>query len=154
MIRLLIIDPVRLTRSLLAAALGREPDLHVTGCAAGIREALAQLYGSDIVLLNALPPVPDLQDMTRTLRAANPAVKVLMVGLPDSEEVIVQGIEAGIAGYVLRDASIEQMLANIRAVYHGRAIVSPAIAAMMMMHAWRLAEQSRHVHRLPQPEVG
>jgi DNA-binding NarL/FixJ family response regulator len=149
MIRLLIVDPIRLTGSLLAAALEQQPDLHVNGYVTEAREALAQVQYSDIVLLNAMLPDRDLA-LARILQAVNPEVKVVLVGLPDSEEVIVDGIEAGMAGYVLREESIDELLTNVRAVYHGQVLISPAIAAMMMLHASRLA-QIHQRHRLPEP---
>lgn len=139
MIRLLIVDAVRLTCSVMTAALKREPDLQVVGYATTGRQALAQVCHSDVVLLSAVLPDVAPIDLAEAILAMHPAARVLVVGLPDSEELIVQCIEAGVAGYVLDKDSVAGLLANIRAVHRGEALVSPAIAAIMMMHLARLS---------------
>jgi DNA-binding NarL/FixJ family response regulator len=59
--------------------------------------------------------------------------------LPNIKDVILQYIEAGIAGYVLRDDSVDQLLHAVRAVYRGEAVVSPDIAAALMTRIAQLS---------------
>jgi DNA-binding NarL/FixJ family response regulator len=63
------------------------------------------------------------------------------IGLPDSEETILQYVEAGIDGYVLRDDSVDELLQKIRAAHKGEAAISSQIAAALMQRVAELKEQ-------------
>ena len=70
-------------------------------------------------------------------------MKVIVTGLSDSEAAILQYIEAGVSGYVLRDDSVETMLTTIRAVHAGEAVISPSVAAALMARLAELAELAK-----------
>jgi DNA-binding NarL/FixJ family response regulator len=78
--------------------------------------------------------------LIRSLAKADSSIKVVAIGLAESEEVIIPYIEAGIAGYVLRDDSVEELLQKIRAIHRGEAPVSSQIAAALMQRVAELKE--------------
>lgn len=114
MIRLFVIDQAPLTGALTVALLQARPEIEVVGSApAPTDEALAKIKTCDIVLVNTLPSNEEALAHVRKAAQASPRVKVLVVGLPDSGEVIRKYIRAGAVGHVLEQASAEELLQNI-----------------------------------------
>lgn len=140
MIRLLVVHEVRVFGKVIAAALEQEPDFQVVGTATAEAAMLEKANACDVVLLCSSRPDGDVIALTRVLRKAEVRAKVLVMGLPQSEEVILQCIEAGVDGYVLQDDSMEELLKNIRAVYRGEALASPNVVAALMARVAHLAE--------------
>jgi DNA-binding NarL/FixJ family response regulator len=140
MIRVLIIDEVPLICSVLASMLKEEPDLEVVGCATTLEEAKLYLEQCDLAMVSTTMPDDAALQLIRSLAKADSSVKVVAIGLAESEEIIIPYIEAGIAGYVLRDDSVEELLQKIRAIYGGEAPVSSQIAAALMQRVAELKE--------------
>jgi DNA-binding NarL/FixJ family response regulator len=141
MIDVLIVNKSSLMCSVTATALKHEPDMRVVGLATDADEALDLIWtcNCDLVLANVNVPNDGALKLIRGAKALS-SVKVLVMGLTKTEEVILRYIEAGAAGYVLGDDSVEDLLKNIRAVYNGEALVSPEVAAAMIS---RIAELAR-----------
>lgn len=142
MISVLIVNKSSLMCSVTAAALKYEPDIRVVGLATHVDRALDLIWtcNCDLVLANVNLPNDGALKLIRGVKALS-SVKVLVVGLTKTEEeVILRYIEAGAAGYVLGDDSLEDLLKNIRAVYNGEALVSPEVAAAMISRIAELAE--------------
>jgi DNA-binding NarL/FixJ family response regulator len=141
MIDVLIVNKSRLICSVIAAVLKEAPDIHAVGSATGVDEALDLLRASDcdVVLVSTNLPNDGALELTQAVKGDSP-VKVLVMGLVESEEVILRYIEAGAAGYVLREDAVDDLLKNIRAVYSGEALVSPEIAAALFAHIAELVE--------------
>lgn len=137
MIHILIFDEVPLIANVLASMFKEEPDLKVIGCATHLEEASSLLKKCDLALVSTTMPDNTTLKLIQSLVKAESSIKVVALGLPDSEETILQYIEAGIAGYVLRDDSAEELLEKIRAIHKGEALISSQIAAALMQ---RLAE--------------
>jgi DNA-binding NarL/FixJ family response regulator len=116
-------------------------DIEVIGCTTRVDEAIPQLPECDIVLTTTLPN-DGAYDLTCMVAQNNLSVKVLIMGTIESREIIIRYIEAGAAGYVHRQDSVDQLLANIRAAYNNEAIVSPGIAAALMARLAQLAASS------------
>jgi DNA-binding NarL/FixJ family response regulator len=138
MIRVLIVEEVRAICEIIATVLRAEPDVEVTGCATHLEEAAAKLGNSDVVLVNTTLHNEASARMIRTLRKLDPKVKIVVMGLIRSQHAILQCIEAGVSGYVLKDSSFEELLKNIRAAYNNEALVSPPIAAALMSYVAEL----------------
>jgi two-component system response regulator DevR len=132
MIRLLLVNQMRLLCNVLASVLEDEPDMQVVGCATSLGEALDLAAKSDVILVNTRMPDDAALQLTRTIVKTELPVKVLALGLAESEEQILQYVQAGATGYVLKDDSVADMLEQIRAVYAGRVRVSPRIASALM----------------------
>ncbi len=142
-IRVLVVHGVRLMGNVIAAALKKEPDMEVVGTATGLAEALAQVSHCELVLMRSSLPDNGALELTRAVVRANPSVKVVAVGLAESETDILPYIEAGAVGYVLMEDSVEGLLKTIRAVHSGEAHLSPEIAIALIARVAELAELSQ-----------
>lgn len=139
MIRTLIVDEHRITGTVLAAVLIEEPDVDIIGVAGGVEEAIAQLANCDVIVVSTSIPEASALEIARISVAADPPVKTLVMGIPESEDVILRYIEAGAAGFVLKDDSVEGLLEIMRAVYNDEAIIPPNLAAKLMNRVAELA---------------
>lgn len=141
MIGVLIVNKSRLICSVIATVLKDEPDIHIVGQATSVNEALDLLRTSncDVVLISTNLPNDGALEILQTMNPDS-SVKALVIGLAESEEVILRYIEAGASGYVLREDSVDDLLRNIRAAHSGEALVSPEITAALMSHIAELAE--------------
>ncbi len=151
MIRILIVHPTKLISSLLASVLQEEQDIHVIAQAQHVDDALYKLELSrcNIVLVAASLPENGALQLTQTITTAHPEIKVLVFGLPKAEQVILQYVMAGAAGYVLQEVPVEGLFDNIRAVHEDKALVSPGIAAAFMRQLAEMAQISAHVELNP-----
>lgn len=143
MIRVLIVDSVRFVGEATAAILDEEPDIEVIGWSRTTEDAMAQLDGCDVVVVNAGLSNSGALKLTRAIIDRGCAAKVLVCGLAETQPTIMRYVEAGAAGYVLGEAAVDNLLETIRAAHDGRAVISPRIAAALME---RIAELSVSVN--------
>ncbi len=142
MIRVLLVNEVRLVSDAIAAVMESVTDMAAVGTAATPEEAVAQLDQCDILLVSADLPADGALQLTRTVIETSPSVRVLVLGLSESRERVLRYIEAGAAGYVLKDDSVDDLLARIRAAYAGQALVSPELTAALIGRISELARKS------------
>jgi DNA-binding NarL/FixJ family response regulator len=140
MIQVLLVNQIRLLCNVLAAVLEDEPDMEVVGCATSVGEALELAPHSDVILVNTRMADGAAFRLIRAVADAELSTKVLALGLAESKEQVLQYVEAGAAGYVLRDDSVDDMLERIRGAYAGQVRVSPRIATALMS---RVAEYAQ-----------
>ena len=119
-IRLLLVDDHQVVREGLRRMLELEKDMEVVGEAATVEEALtqAELLSPNIVLMDIKMPGRDGIEATRLLKKRQPACQIIMLTL--YEEYLVQAIEAGAEGYLLKDVKRDELVRAIRAVHQGR----------------------------------
>jgi two-component system nitrate/nitrite response regulator NarL len=142
MIRVALVNSIKLMCNVIAAVLSNEPDIEVAGCTTTVDGALALAGDVDVLVISTrLPNKGALRLAQAVARAALP-VKVVVLGLAESKEEILQYVEAGVAGYVLQDDSVDDLLAKIRTAYGGEAIVSPEMAAVLITRVSELAQQA------------
>ncbi|HEX6387681.1 MAG TPA: response regulator transcription factor [Anaerolineae bacterium] len=144
MIRLIIVHQAHLICSLIASVLSEESDIYVIGYATNVEEALSKLERSNCNMILVAATLPDngALELTKAVAERKSAVKVLVIGLPESENMILQYVAAGASGYVLQDVPVEKLLDNLRAVYDDKAIISPSVAAALMNRITELAQIS------------
>ncbi len=142
MIRITIVHEIDLVCSTLASVLREEPDLEVVGLAARAEDALVTMQHDecDVLLLNVSRPCHSLLRFIHETSNKKTKMKVLVVGIPKTEEFILQCFQAGAAGYVLRDDSLETLKQKIRAAYRGETFVSPRIAGALVSRVAQLSE--------------
>lgn len=129
-IRLFVVDDHTLFRDGLRALFASVLDMRVVGEAATGTEAMAGILEQvpDIVLMDVqLPDISGIEATRRVVRAA-PTVGVIVVTMIEADDFIFSAMQAGARGYVLKDASQEEMLRTIRAVAAGEAYFGPAVA--------------------------
>ncbi len=86
----------------------------------------------DIVLLDLVLPGMSGLDVVRRLRAAHPAVKVVVLTSYAGEDSVLPAVRAGVAGYLLKDVGPGELADALRAVHAGGASLDPAVAATVM----------------------
>ena len=129
-IRLLIADDQRLFRQSLRIVLEHEADLKVIGEAGDGQEAYEQVKAlrPEMVLMDVEMPKLDGIAATRLLVKDRPDIKILMLSAFADDERVLQGIQAGAVGYIVKDATPEEFVKIIRAAHEGRDISSPYLA--------------------------
>jgi DNA-binding NarL/FixJ family response regulator len=138
-IRLLIVDDHAVVRRGLFAFLSTERDLEIVGDAAGGAEALSLLARldaagrrPDVVLMDLLMEPLDGIETTRRIRALYDDVQVVALTSFAEEARVHAALEAGAAGYVLKDADADDVVAAIRAVHRGGLQLDPAVARRLV----------------------
>lgn len=139
MIRVFIVDEVHLICDLLAIVLKDKPDIEVVGWATPVDEALPQLSDCHILLATTTLPNDGAYELTLGVAKNNLPPKVLIIGLTESKKANLRYIEAGAAGYIQRQDSVDRLLANIRAVYNDQVVVSLDLVAALMARLAQLA---------------
>ena len=129
MIRLVIADDQELVREGLRMMCDAEPDLEVVGEASNGLEVLTRTreLDPDVVLMDIRMPVLDGIGATSRLADAGSRAKVLVLTTFDLDEYVYRAMRAGAAGFLLKDATREQLTAGVRAVHLGEALLAPAI---------------------------
>src|SRR5579872_98876 len=136
-IRVLLVDDQALLRESFRRLLELESDaLEVVGAASDGTEAVATVErlaragrAPHVVLMDVRMPRLNGVEATRQIRARWPDVRVMMLTTFDDEEYIIEGVRAGANGYLLKDATADQLLAAIRAVHRGESPLQPSVAA-------------------------
>jgi DNA-binding NarL/FixJ family response regulator len=135
MIRILIADDQALVRGGLRMILDAQPDMTVVGEAADGREVL-RLVGDlepDLVLMDVqMPGVDGIAATRRILQSVTGAPRVLVLTTFDLDEYVYEAIRAGASGFLLKSAPPVQLVAGIRAVIAGDALLAPAITRRLL----------------------
>jgi DNA-binding NarL/FixJ family response regulator len=133
-IRILLADDHPVVRDGLAAMLGTQPDFQVIGEAGNGAEAVAEAarLRPDVVLMDLEMPSLDGIEAIRRLRAADPAVQVVVLTAFDTDERILGALQAGAQGYLLKGAPRAEIFAAIRAVSAGGALIPPVVASKLL----------------------
>jgi len=133
-IRLVIADDHLVVRAGLRAMLGAEPDVDVIGEATTGAQAidLADRLRPDVVLMDLRMPEVDGVAATARIREQHPEVHVLVLTTYDTDADILKAIEAGATGYLLKDATREELFRAVRAAATGASVLAPAVASRLM----------------------
>lgn len=128
-IRLLLVDDHPLVRDGLRARLEEAPGLRVVADAQGAEDALeaAAREQPDLVLMDVGLRGASGIEVTRRLRAQQPALRVLVLSMHAAPEVVREALAAGAQGYVLKDNPAEEIVQAIHAVMEGQRWLSPGL---------------------------
>ena len=107
----------------------REDDLEVVAEAGDGEEAvrMADVHHPDVILMDIAMPRLNGLEATRQIKAAHPDIAVLVLTAYNDDEYVFAFLEMGAAGYLLKDASIEDLVRAIRAVHSGESVLDPAV---------------------------
>lgn len=133
-IRLIIADDHPVVREGLRAVLDSEPDVEVVGEAADGSQVL-ELVDSlepDLVLMDLQMPELDGVAATRRIRRDHDGVEVLILTTYDTDADITRAVAAGATGYLLKDASREELMQAIRLAAQGESVLSPKVASRVL----------------------
>jgi DNA-binding NarL/FixJ family response regulator len=134
-IRIVIADDQALVRGGLRMILDAQPDLEVVGEASDGREALARAreLQPDLVLIDIrMPELNGLEATRQLLTGRQPRPKVLVLTTFDLDEYVYEAIRAGASGFLLKSTPPPQLVAGVRSVIAGEALVSPEITRRLL----------------------
>jgi len=129
-LRVLIVDDQALVRAGFRMILDAEEDIDVAGEAADGADAVAeaQRLKPDVILMDVrMPKVDGIEATRRVLAAEGVDTKVVMLTTFDMDEYVYDALRAGASGFLLKDVPPEQLVAGIRAVAEGDALLAPAV---------------------------
>ncbi len=137
MIRLLLVDDQNLIRRGLRALLKTDPELEIVGEAENGRDAidLIATLQPDVVLMDIRMPIVDGVAATRIICTQALAPKVLVLTTFDDREYVTQALQAGAAGYLLKDTPFEELTQAIRLVTKGYTQLAPGLASKLLLHS-------------------
>ncbi len=143
-IRILLADDHAVVREGTKELLERQSDLEVVGEASDGKEAvqLAISQHPDVVIMDFAMPKLNGIEATRQIKAIAPEIAVLVLSAYDSEQYIFAFLEAGAAGYLLKDVHVNELVKAIRAIHAGESILHPTIARKVINRFARPAKKT------------
>ena len=144
-IKVLLVDDHAILREGVHALLAREPDITVVGEAADGQEALEQVprLRPDVVIMDIVMPRMNGLEATRLIKERYADVRVLILSMYDDQEYVVQIIQAGASGYVLKRVVTEDLVRAIHEVHAGESFLYPPIAATLIGDYLRVTQGER-----------
>ena len=132
--RLAIVDDHELTRESLQNMLSDEPDIEIVGEAANGRQALSlgSRFRPDLILMDVRMPVMDGLEATKEIKQRYPEISVMMLTMHENPDYLLGALKAGAAGYVLKDATREEIIEAVRRVRNGESPLDPELAARLL----------------------
>jgi DNA-binding NarL/FixJ family response regulator len=138
-IRVLVVDDQAMVRAGFRMLLGDEPDIEVVAEASNGLEAVAESARCrpDVVLMDIRMPELDGLEATKRILAADESSRVLILTTFDLDEYVYRALQAGASGFVLKDEPPEQLVAAVRTVAGGEALLSPAVTRRVIQQFTR-----------------
>jgi NarL family two-component system response regulator LiaR len=133
-IKVLLSEDHVVVRESIRQALEREPNIRVVGEANNGEEAveMASRLHPDVILMDISMPKLNGIEATREIKKLQPGAKILILTAYDNEQYIFSLLEAGAAGYLLKDVSSRELITAINTVYKGDVVLHPAVARKVM----------------------
>ncbi len=133
-IRILLADQHALFREAVRTGLENEGDLHVVAQARTGPEAIEEAERSlpDVAIVDADLPVNDTAHTAGVLLEHVPHVRVLVLGLDEDWRRLVELLDAGVSGYLTREAPLAELIAATRAVHRGEVLVPPRMLGPLL----------------------
>jgi len=144
--RVFFLSGNRLLREALTRILGKRSDIQVAGAAAYCPQALQQIAesGCEILLLDSIA-MSNLQFIREVIRSL-PSTRVILVGMEDDEAAFLRAVQAGVTGYVLKDASAMDVVAAVWAVAQDEAVCPPRLSRALFRYAFQESTALPNMH--------
>ncbi|MFD3821379.1 response regulator [Streptomyces sp. NPDC058625] len=145
MIRVLVADDQQMVRQGFTLLLNTRPDIEVIDQAVDGLDAVAQVayLAPDVVLMDIRMPELGGIEATRRITAATPHIRVLVLTTFDLDEYVYEALRAGASGFLLKDASSDQLADAVRVVAAGDALLAPGITRRLIAEFARLEDRPR-----------
>src|SRR3954462_13632760 len=143
-IRVLVVDDQAMVRAGFRLLLADEPGIEVVAEASNGFEAVdeAARVRPHVVLMDIRMPELDGLEATRRILAADASSRILILTTFDLDEYVYQALSAGASGFVLKDDPPEQLIAAIRTVAGGDALLSPAVTRRVIRQFTRISRST------------
>ena len=143
-ISLVLIDDNRLMREGLAALIHNQPGFKVLAASADVEEALRKVRAAkpDVVLLDFGLEDHDSLNLTATVHAEVPSARIIVMGLLTSQADVADYVRSGASGFIMKEASFEDLFATIRAVAAGGEVLPMALTNSLFAQIARNAATS------------
>ncbi|MFF4961575.1 response regulator [Streptomyces sp. NPDC001222] len=144
-IRVLIADDQTVVRQGFTVLLDAQPDIEVVGQAVHGRDAITKAaeLAPDVVLMDIRMPEMSGIEATRSITEDSPHPKVLVLTTFDLDEYVYDALRAGASGFLLKDASADQLADAVRVVAAGDALLAPGITRRLIAEFSRLGRAPR-----------
>src|SRR5256885_8506537 len=141
-IRIMLADDHTLFRQGIRTLISAEPDMEVIGEASNGGDAVdkANEVRPDVVLMDIGMPGLSSFESTRQIKKNRPETKVLFLTMYDDEDYLVEGMEVGASGYVLKDSPSAQLVAAVRDICRGGSYLSPRMLSQLVRSAEHTSE--------------
>lgn len=135
-IKTLIVDDQEMVRAGLRMLLDVDPDIEVVAEAGNGIEAVASAarHRPDVILMDIRMPELDGLEATRRIFAADEDAKVLILTTFNHDDLVYEALRAGASGFVLKDDPPEQLIAAVRTIAAGAALLSPSVTRSLIAH--------------------
>jgi two-component system, NarL family, response regulator LiaR len=143
-IKVIIADDHAVVREGTRKILDQEEDIHVLAEASNGEEAvkLAGDLKPDVILMDISMPVMDGIEATKIIKENNPAITILILTAYDDDQFIFSLLEAGAAGYLLKNIHHHELVEAIRSVYSGESVLHPSVARKVLNRFGKSGEKS------------
>ncbi|MBZ6132765.1 response regulator [Streptomyces olivaceus] len=144
-IRVLIADDQQMVRQGFTVLLNTQPDIEVIGQAVHGLDAVAKVadLSPDVVLMDIRMPELGGIEATRRITGSTPDIRVLVLTTFDLDEYVYEALRAGASGFLLKDASADQLADAVRVVAAGDALLAPGITRRLIAEFSRLDDRPR-----------
>jgi DNA-binding NarL/FixJ family response regulator len=135
-IKILLIEDNRLLRQGIKTLINAQPDLRIAAASEGNHDTLLQARNlkAQVVLLDLGLRSENGLQLVKTLTKELPQTRIIGMGLVPSQLDIIEIVQAGAAGFILKDASIEDFLETIRSVARGEKVLPPLLTGSLFSH--------------------
>ncbi len=154
-IRVLVVDDHALFRRGLEMVLAQESDIEVVGEASDGAEAVTRAAEMlpDIVLMDVRMPRRSGIEACTAIKDTVPSAKIVMLTISDEEADLYEAIKAGASGYLLKEISIDEVAASIRAVAGGQSLISPSMAGKLLTEFATMIKRDGERQQVPAPRL-
>src|SRR6476659_949414 len=139
-IRVLVVDDQSMVRAGFRLLLSDESDIEVVAEASNGLEAVAQAarFNPSVVLMDIRMPELDGLEATRRILTADASARILILTTFDLDDYVYDALRAGASGFVLKDDPPEQLIAAVRTVAAGEALLSPSVTKRVIQRFVRI----------------
>lgn len=148
-IRVLLIEDNRILREGIEAMLNDQPDIRATA-ASGNGDALekAKTVKPQVVLLDLGLRSQNSLRIAETIKKRHPNAEIVVMDLIPVQAEVIEFVKAGVSGFILKDATIDDFLHTIRSVAEGKKVLPPPLAESLFSHIVEFAVQTGKADRL------
>ena len=154
-IRVLVVDDQSMVRAGFRMLLSGQDDIEVVAEASDGTEAVdkAAEHTPDIVLMDVRMPRRGGIDACTAIHETVPSAKIIMLTISDEEADLYEALKAGAMGYLLKEISIEEVAAAIRAVHGGQSLISPSMASKLLTEFASMIKKTDDRQQVPTPRL-